>query len=99
MRAQVRGEVTYHPSHTYNSLAEFEIELKGREVELDMDYFGERELIESNVYNHPLDPGALRELSQAPLPTMKLNALKEFLVPRPCWDKGDEGSSRGSIHS
>ena len=97
VRGQIRGEVAYPPGHTYNALVEYEIPIKGRSEELDMDYFGLREDLKFEMYTHPRDTNALRDLNEAPLPSMRIAALREVLIPRP--SETDARSSVGSVHS
>ena len=89
-RGVARCTNTYPPNHTYPTLAEYEISIRGRNVVTDVDYFQERQVKLKDAYDHPRDLPMMRELSLHPLPTMRLPQMKEKLVPRPQEDVDED---------
>ena len=78
-----RNSSTYPPNHTYTLLGEFEISLRQRQVVQDEDYFRLRQDRLKLAYDHPLDRTAVLGATECPPPTMRLQALRDFLQPRP----------------
>ena len=97
-RGIARNSGTYPPNHTYPQLAEYEISLRERVVVRDEDYFKLRQEKLKMAYDHPLDRTAIAGAAEFPAPTMRLMAVKEFMVPR--YNAGsDEIRSRSSSAS
>ena len=96
-RGVARSIHAYPPNHTYPTLEEFEISVRGRNVAVDVDYFYERQLKMKDAYDHPRDLPMARELSQYPLPNMRLKSLQDTLIPRPHEDEDEFDDDRSSV--
>ena len=98
-RGIARATNTYPLNHTYPTLVEFEIGIRGRNVVADHDYFFERQVKLKDAFDHPRDLPATRDIAAHPLPIMKL-ALRDKLIPRPVEnydDDEDAGSTSSSV--
>ena len=98
-RGVARCSGQYPPNNTYPTLVEYELSLRSRTVVLNEDYFKLRQEKVKQAYDHPLDPTAIAAAAEFPNPSMRLQGLREKLIPRPNYEEDEDRRSRSGSHS